>query len=175
MATDRERQLQCCGCGTPVGTDYISHQMTDLPGTDGENWGDTAIMLCEGCYHMTNHLHTAAEFRQFAANRRPASQVTWPPAVSPESPPPWRYEPSGDCDGERFGTDHFVLDGNGDELAVAPDAETGRAMAATLELLASLEGLINACKDLPAFYAGRTPCIELSLAMEAVAKAKGGA
>lgn len=47
-----------------------------------------------------------------------------------------------------------------------------RLMALAPELLAALNNLINACKDLPAFYAGRTPCIELSLAMEV--SAKGG-
>ena len=47
---------------------------------------------------------------------------------------PWRYECHGDSDGETAGYDHFVLDADGHELAVVPNEEIGRLMAASVAL-----------------------------------------
>lgn len=51
---------------------------------------------------------------------------------------PWRYAPVSDSDGERIGTDHFILDANGDEVGVARTAEEGLLTAAGPDLLAEL-------------------------------------
>lgn len=51
------------------------------------------------------------------------------------APSPWRYAPESDSDGFTIGTDHFVLDAEGDELAVAPNENTARLVAAAPDLL----------------------------------------
>lgn len=56
---------------------------------------------------------------------------------------PFRYEPSVDCDGERHGVDHFVLDADGEELAWVPDEETGRLLAASSEMFNVLQSIKN--------------------------------
>jgi hypothetical protein len=72
MASSDYRHPTCRGCGVSVAeTTYISHAMTDLPGTDGEAWGDTAIVLCDDCYYATASMKTVGEFREYAAKHLP--------------------------------------------------------------------------------------------------------
>lgn len=54
------------------------------------------------------------------------------------NPLPWRYEPSGDSDGELVGTDHFVLDADGNEIACPPCEETAVLMVKGANAYASL-------------------------------------
>lgn len=87
------------------------------------------------------------------------------------------YAPSGDCDGERFGTDHFVMtaDGN-EEVCCAPDEEAGRLFAAAPDLLVACESLLA---DADASQEDQAAVKRLYEAWRmirtAVAKAKGGA
>ncbi len=53
----------------------------------------------------------------------------------------WTYEPCGDSDGEMIGTDHFVIDEKGDEIACPRNEKQARLIAAAPDLLASLENL----------------------------------
>lgn len=55
---------------------------------------------------------------------------------------PFKYEPCGDSDGETIGTDHFVLDAKGDEIALAPDEAHGRLFAASPDLRDALAGML---------------------------------
>lgn len=52
----------CRGCRKDAGPSYSSHPMTDLPGTDDVNWGDTAIILCDECERATHGLKAAVDF-----------------------------------------------------------------------------------------------------------------
>ena len=90
---------------------------------------------------------------------------------------PFRYAPEGDCDGERYGIDHFVLDANGDELCVAPNQTTAefvvRACNAHDELVSALETLVA---DVEAEYRDRNGDADhdgIEKAKTALAKAKG--
>jgi hypothetical protein len=58
----------------------------------------------------------------------------------PKFPEPgcWRYQPSGDCDGEHYGIDHFVMEGD-EEIARPPDEARARLMAAAPGMLALLK------------------------------------
>lgn len=61
------------------------------------------------------------------------------------APHPWRYAPESDTDGFTIGTDHFVLDADGNEVCVAPDEPTARLLAAAplmLEQLARIRRLL---------------------------------
>lgn len=77
---------------------------------------------------------------------------------------PLRYEPSGDCDGEMYGTDHIVVDSNNEEIAIAPDEKSAlllvksanchhRLLAAAIASLGAYEALriVGADKGLPGF------------------------
>jgi hypothetical protein len=121
----------CYGCRKPVGTDYISHPRTDCRGDDGLNWADVALCLCDECAAATERMHSVGQFIAW----RNATHPVVAKAVKRE----WTYSPAGDCDGERVGTDHFVLDGNYDEVVIAPDEESGR-------LIAAAPALLEACK-----------------------------
>jgi len=63
---------------------------------------------------------------------------------------PFRYEPSGDSDGEHVGIDHFVLDADGDEMACPPTEEIGLLFAAAPQLQAATESLVVAIEDMAA-------------------------
>lgn len=65
------------------------------------------------------------------------------------NPTPWRYEPCGDSDGFTAGTDHFVLDADGNEIACPPCDDTARKMAAAPDLH-------NALVTLPIIRLGET-------------------
>lgn len=56
---------------------------------------------------------------------------------------PWRYAPVSDSDGERIGTDHFILDANGDEVGIARNEAEGLATAAAPDLLAAARTLLG--------------------------------
>ena len=56
---------KCYRCGKTVGFNYASHPMTDCVGDDGENWGDTALVLCDPCYTRCDHMRNASEFRRY--------------------------------------------------------------------------------------------------------------
>lgn len=61
--------------------------------------------------------------------------------------PKWKYEPSGDSDGEHAFTDHFVMDENGDEIGCPPGEHYARLMAAAPSLLEALENLLRETAD----------------------------
>lgn len=65
--------------------------------------------------------------------------------TSPKTP--FRYECQGDSDGETVGCDHFVFDADGNEIALAPDAATGRLFAASPRLLAACRKAADAFRD----------------------------
>lgn len=52
---------------------------------------------------------------------------------------PLRYEPSGDCDGERTGIDHFVFDEEGNEVACPPNEYLARMFAAAPDMLTACQ------------------------------------
>ncbi len=60
----------CNGCGKSAGVDYLSHPMTDRIGSDGKNWGDTAICLCPRCLNATEHMTRVDEFVAYAAGKQ---------------------------------------------------------------------------------------------------------
>ena len=64
-----------------------------------------------------------------------------------KAPAPWTYRPEGDSDGFTIGTDHFVLDANGDEVCVAPDEATGMKIAAVNDLIDALKRLLSVYVD----------------------------
>lgn len=77
----------CQGCGKDAGPGYVSHPMTDLPGTDGVNWGDTAMVLCDDCERATGRIQTAAEFvawRDQWRNSAPGRGCDGPRDVPPD-------------------------------------------------------------------------------------------
>lgn len=49
----------------------------------------------------------------------------------------WTYAPEGDSDGELVGTDHFVIDEKGDEIACPGTEKQARLIAAAPDLLAA--------------------------------------
>lgn len=55
---------------------------------------------------------------------------------------PFKYAPECDCDGESFGTDHFIVDADGKEVTVAPNGTVGLVFAAAFDLRAALETLV---------------------------------
>lgn len=124
----------CYGCGAPISaTDYLSHPRTDCRGDDGKAWHDAAICLCLACYEATEHMVSVTQFLDWRATNHPPK----PPAPK-YLPGSLVYAPEGDSDGERIGTDHFVLTTGDDweEVACAPDEELGRLFAAAPDLLA---------------------------------------
>lgn len=66
---------RCYCCGKPAGFDYFSHSLTDSTGTDGEAWGDTALVLCPKCSIATADITTVAEFESFACAALAAAGV----------------------------------------------------------------------------------------------------
>jgi hypothetical protein len=61
----------CRGCGKDAGPSYVSHPMTDLDGTDGTNWGDTAMVLCDHCEENSRHFKAVADFINWRNRTRP--------------------------------------------------------------------------------------------------------
>lgn len=60
----------CYCCGRSAGVDYLSHPMTDRTDSDGVDWGDTALCLCERCAKATEHMTRVAEFLAYAATTK---------------------------------------------------------------------------------------------------------
>ena len=59
----------CDGCGRSAGVEYCSHPLTDCTGDDGEDWADTALVLCGRCANATVNMRNVSEFLAFAAAR----------------------------------------------------------------------------------------------------------
>jgi hypothetical protein len=57
----------CYACEKSAGVDYCSHPLTDRDGSDGENWNDTALVLCGKCASATEKFTTVSQFREYAA------------------------------------------------------------------------------------------------------------
>ena len=72
FATGRyESYPRCYGCGKVVSPDaYASHPLTDCAGDDGEDWGDTALVLCDRCAVRTEAIRNASEFRAFRDRKK---------------------------------------------------------------------------------------------------------
>ena len=61
-----EAYPKCRGCGEPCAPDeYVSHSLTDCKGDDGVNWADTAIVLCDRCCAVTDHMRNVSEFVRY--------------------------------------------------------------------------------------------------------------
>jgi len=74
----RERQLHrdagkyakvnpCYRCGKSAGIDYYSDERTDTKDSEGNEWGDHALCLCERC---ANHMHTLSDAEAWAEVHR---------------------------------------------------------------------------------------------------------
>ena len=62
---------KCYGCGTPVAQDsYYSHPMTDRSGPDNQDWGDTALLLCETCLKATEGFRSVSQFKAFQKGKQ---------------------------------------------------------------------------------------------------------
>lgn len=96
--------------------------------------------------------------------------------MSKHTPGPWQYEPSGDCDGEKWGIDHFVMgDGGKVELGCPPTEADALLMAAAPDMLAALKILVA---DMEAEYRDRCGDMDhdgIEKARAAIAKAESGA
>jgi len=57
---------RCQGCTKRLGVDYCSHALTDCHGSDGANWGDIAICLCEDCLKRTEQFTAVSQFIAYA-------------------------------------------------------------------------------------------------------------
>ena len=57
---------RCQVCTAVVGDDYCSHPLTDCYGSDGADWGDIAICLCEKCLTRTERFTAVSQFIAFA-------------------------------------------------------------------------------------------------------------
>ena len=67
--------------------------------------------------------------------------TTTPPTAA--HPGPYRYAPCGDSDGETVGTDHFVLDATGSEIACPGDEATARLLAMAWTLRSVLADILE--------------------------------
>jgi hypothetical protein len=67
----------------------------------------------------------------------------------------WRYEPSGDSDGERAGIDHFVIEVTGPnpndwrEIACPPSRDHALLIAAAPDMLEILKTIVTAWESIP--------------------------
>ncbi len=61
---------RCYACNKLAGEDYCSHPFTDSVDSDGEQWGDIALVLCGRCADATLHMNTVAEFEAYRAKVR---------------------------------------------------------------------------------------------------------
>jgi hypothetical protein len=62
----------CDGCGKSSGAEYFSHPLTDTVDQHGENWADTALVLCPKCSTATQDMSLVSEFRAYAEKKRKA-------------------------------------------------------------------------------------------------------
>lgn len=62
----RYSQVNRCNiCNKNAGIDYYSHHLTDTIDSNGEDWGDLGLVLCERCCADTEDITTVAEFKKY--------------------------------------------------------------------------------------------------------------
>lgn len=84
----------------------------------------------------------------------------------------WSYRPEGDSDGFLVGTDHWVVDGWCDEVAIALNEQEARLIAAAPDLLTTCELFLLRFGDM--YDNGSILCREMAADIrEAVEKARG--